>query len=103
MFSGIQEILLLLVIVVALIMLPRIIERGRQSSSHPSSSSRTIPPLSGRMRLIIVASVLWVLATAAYFQPWHNDPATFFYYGLLPVALIWGLIWAAAGFRSRRR
>jgi len=103
MFSGIQEILLLLVIVVALIMLPRILERGRRSSPSPASLSKGRLPLTGRMRLAIFASVIWLLGSAVYFQPWRNDLATFFYYGLLPVALIWGLIWVVAGFRSRRR
>jgi hypothetical protein len=102
MFSGLQEILLLLVIVVALLVLPRLLDRGRVSSAPPGSK-RVMPPLSGRMRLAVVISVLWLLGAAVYIQPWRSDTSAFFFYGLLPVALFWGLVWVAAGFRARRR
>lgn len=102
MFSGIQEILLLLLIVVALIMLPRILDRGRAGTASPGSQG-VMRRISGRMRLAIVVSALWLLGAAVYFQPWRSELSAFFYYGLLPVGLLWGVIWVAGGYHARHR
>lgn len=102
MFSGIQEILVLVVIFGVILLLPRL---GRRR--HPPVPARRPlhPPLvrlSGAMRLAVSASLLWPLAAAVYLEPWQNGPRHFLLAGLLPVGVLWGIVWVAAGFRKKR-
>lgn len=94
--SGIQEILVVLLVIVILFYLPR---RTGQKGASPVAGSRR--SLSGRMRLAVLASLIW-LAIASYLtQPWQNDILPFAFYGLGPVTLAWGIFWVVVGYRNR--
>jgi hypothetical protein len=96
--SGLQEILLIVGIVLAIVFIPRM--TNRRSAETPPE--RRAPALSGRMRLAIVASLVYAAAVAAYLQPWKKETMFFVYVGLGPVAVGWLLFWVVAGFRRRR-
>jgi predicted Na+-dependent transporter len=98
MFSGIQEILVLVIIILGILILPRIMNRGSEKKT-----AETIPAfeLSGKMRLVIAASVLWPVVVAAFMHPWKKDIIPFLYFGFGPVAIIWIIYWVLTGFRKR--
>jgi hypothetical protein len=94
---GIQEILVLVAIAVAIVCIPRMTrQRGDIRPARPA------PPLTGKIRLAIAASVLWPALLAVFFKPWQKDVETFLYAGFGPVALGWLVYWVAAGFRKHR-
>ncbi len=93
MFSGIQEILVIVLIIVVILMAPRILQRGRHNSAGSSDALASRIPLSRSLRLAVVLSVIWLVASAAYFQPWKSDLPRFLFAGISPVALLWGVIW----------
>jgi hypothetical protein len=53
--------------------------------------------------LAILGSIAWLFLTALYFEPWHRDLSPYLYAGAGPVALFWGILWIAAGFRKHRK
>lgn len=97
--SGIQEILLLVALIVGLFLLPRLLPARTESQR----TARKRPPVSGRMRLALVTSILWPALAAAYLRPWHGGLPAFLYIGVGPVAAGWALWWVLTGFRDARR
>jgi hypothetical protein len=99
--SGLTEILLILLIVVVLFFLPRMVSR-------PATPVRKVPPqpllkkISGRWRLAILASVIWLAGTALWLQPWSGNHNLFVAVGAAPVIVGWGVVWVMAGFKRRR-
>jgi len=58
--------------------------------------------MSGLRRLGVFLSALWILAWALlYALESVFDPVGFTLFGLVPVALVWGVWWVVAGFRQR--
>lgn len=67
--------------------------------------------LTGWYRLLIIASIIWIIATLIGTNPWthiysglsglssHNNWDDFFLYGILPVAILWGFVWIKQGFK----
>ena len=98
MFSGIQEILVLVIIVLGILILPRILNRGREKDTV---EVRTAVVLTGRMRLAIAASAIWPILIAAFVQPWKQGVITYLYLGLGPVVSLWMLYWVYIGFKKR--
>ena len=103
MFSGIQEILLILLIVLAIVFLPRMTGRRQTPVAKGHGRRRPYLRLSGPLRLAILGSIAWLFMAAVYFEPWHRDLPPFLYAGAGPVALFWGILWIAAGFRKNRK
>ncbi len=97
MFSGIQEILVLVIIILGILFLPRILNRGQEK--RPAVPRPAIV-ISGKMRLVIAASVLWPAVMAVFMQPWEKELFRYLYLGVGPVALIWTLYWVVTGFRK---
>jgi hypothetical protein len=100
--SGLTEILLILLIIVVLFFLPRMVSRS-------APAARKAPPrplikrLSGRLRLAILASLVWPAAAALWLKPWQGNPLLFIALGAAPVIVGWGIYWVLAGFRQYRR
>ena len=99
--SGLSEILLILLIVVVLFFLPRMVSRSAPPVRRPPPQP-LLKKLSGRWRLAILASVVWLAATALWFQPWSGKHTLFVAVGAAPVIVGWGVVWVMAGFRKRR-
>jgi hypothetical protein len=98
MISGIQEILVLVVIILGIIFLPRILNRGQEKKPL---SSKPAFELSGKIRIAIAGSIIWLAVIAAWMQPWKKDPYNALYLGLGPVATIWLIHWVVSGFRKK--
>ena len=101
MFSGIQEILVLVIIILLILFAPRILKRHRPAT--PPAPAGTPAPIrfSGRLRLALVASILWPLLTAAFFKPWQlSQLDAFLLIGPGPVLLGWAAAWIYAGFKK---
>lgn len=102
MFSGFQEILLIGLIVLGVIFLPRLSGRRRIPPNDTNKSPRTPVRLTGFLRLTIFVSMAWLLATAAYLEPWKRPGPQYLLVGAGPVLLFWGLYWIVSGFRKYR-
>ena len=96
--SGITEILLIVALILALFMLPRILSGRPEAVQRSRDPSR---PLSGRIRVAILASALWPALLAFFLEPWNGSWMIFFYAGVAPVALLWGIYWALSGFKKQ--
>ena len=103
MFSGFQEILLIGLIVLGIVFLPRLSGRRRIPPNETRANPRTRVHLTGFLRLAIFVSIAWLLTTAAYLEPWDRPGQQYFFVGAGPVALFWGILWIAVGFRNHRK
>jgi len=61
--------------------------------------------ISGILRIGIVLSVLWLIGMAFEHSMWESfglrhNLDDFVAQGVLPLAIFWGLVWIAAGFRN---
>ncbi|MDJ0782722.1 MAG: hypothetical protein QNJ22_12165 [Desulfosarcinaceae bacterium] len=101
--SGFQEILLIVLILLAIFFIPRISARNTGSPS-PGPLPRRLPhPLSGRLRLAILTSVVWLCGASLYFRPWQGDWVAFGAIGALPLVVAWGVYWVISGYRTQDR
>ena len=100
MFSGCNEILLIVAIVLALIFIPRI-KTSRTIRPEGSSTVKAGFALSGRQRLAILVSIVWITFWAVYYEPWHKEWKNFVYFGTSPLLIAWGLWWVRGSRRHR--
>ena len=59
-------------------------------------------PLSGRLRLAIGASLIWVLLVLFYFQE-SREARLFLLVGALPIVAGWVLFWVYRGYQGERK
>ena len=102
MFSGIQELLLLVIIILAIFFLPRIMAKGQNQKGSSPVLIAPVLRLSGRLRLAILLSLLWLLMSAAYYQPWQANFLPYLYAGVGPLIAGWGAYWVILGFKKYR-
>ena len=93
--SGIQEILVVLVIILILFYLPR-----RAGSDQAAKKRSTLEAFSGKLRLAVLLSLIWLACAAYFLEPWQNAVFPFLYVGVGPVILGWGIGWVVFGFRK---
>ena len=93
-----QELLVLVVIALAIFYLPRMM--GRRPAPEPN---RRPSPLTGRMRLAILLTIVWIAVPAALLKPWQGDALPFLSLGLGPAAAAWGAAWVWFGYKKYRR
>lgn len=94
MFSGFNEILLVAAIVIAILFIPRLTANRGGVRQRAAKSGLT---LSGRQRLSILVSIIWVTFWAVYCEPWHGEWQFFAYIGAGPVLVVWGAFWVLRG------
>lgn len=95
--SGIQEILVVAVVILILFYLPK-----RTADSRIEKSTFAPWTFSGKMRLAILASLIWLAVAAYLLQPWQKTIYPFIYFGIGPVALAWGVGWVITGYRKHK-
>ena len=100
MFSGMNEILLIAAIVLALIFIPRMNVTRKAGRPGVPSAAKSGFWLSGRQRLAILASIIWLAFWAVHYEPWQREWKLFVYIGAGPILVSWGLWWALKGRRS---
>ncbi len=101
MFSGINEILLTAVIVLALIFLPRLAASRNAARSQRLARRQPGFSLSGRLRLALLVSFVWIAFWVVYFEPWQKEWKWFVYIGPGPLLVIWGAFWVLQGLKNR--
>lgn len=94
---GFTETLIIIAIILGIIVLPR--RLGRQPE-RKSRSQMLVMKLNGWQRLAIFVSFLWLVFFVLYLRPWNNGWRVFFYAGVIPVVLYWGIFWIFLGFRK---
>jgi hypothetical protein len=103
MFSGIHEMLVLVIIILAIFFIPRLLAKGNQNKLSKPMPIKSMPILSGRLRLAIFVSILWIFLTTIYFQPWRRDFVVFLSSAMGPVLVGWGAYWVITGFNRKKR
>lgn len=113
-----QEILVVAAIGAAIFFLPRLM--GRKSSSEREQQPRTQPRsqpqsqpqsnnrvlkinLTGRIRLAILVTILWIAGCTAFLKPWEGNKFLFFCMTLGPTLVCWGGVWVWFGYKKYRR
>jgi 4-amino-4-deoxy-L-arabinose transferase-like glycosyltransferase len=92
---GLKEILLISLVILALFYLPR--AAGNRGKNAKVSRTR----VSGSLRLAILATALWPLLAALFFEPWQGRLLPFLYLGIGPVFAAWSAAWVFFGFRKK--
>ncbi|MFC1838188.1 hypothetical protein ACFL1N_01305 [Thermodesulfobacteriota bacterium] len=98
--SGLMEIVIIVVIILGILLLPRMLNRQPEPEIRPLNRGLK---LTGWKRMAILASFLWLSFFALYLRPWNNEWHIFFYVGLSPIVLSWGIFWIFLGFRKKDR
>lgn len=100
MFSGIKEIIMVGCVLAGLFIIPRLLRRGDQDSKKIASnaSSQKTSAQRGRMRLVILLSVAWIIGAALLLNPLKESVVPFLLIGVFPVLLGWGIRWVVQGF-----
>jgi hypothetical protein len=93
-----MEILIIVAIILGIILLPRMLSRRSEPEIVPPNRGLK---LTGWNRMSILASFLWLAFFAFYLKPWNNEWHIFFYIGLGPVVLSWGIFWIFLGFKKK--
>lgn len=109
-----QEILIVAAIGAAIFFLPRLM--GRKASSErehppriqprlqPQSNNRVLKiNLTGRIRLAILVTILWIAGCTAFLKPWEGNKFLFFCMTLGPTLVFWGGVWVLFGYKKYRR
>lgn len=99
MFSGIQEILLIVLLVLGIFLVPRMIKP--RPAPQKVVLRRPALKFSWPLRLAIVMTILWPLACAVYFKPWHQALVPFAVIGIGPVVVGWSACWVLSGMKKR--
>ena len=93
---GLNEILIIIAIILGLLFVPRML--ARRQPQQPATPRITV---TGKIRIALVASVIYPALAAVYFQPWHQDQIEFLYIGVGPVVLAWLVGWVYLGFKKK--
>ncbi|HNY65225.1 MAG TPA: hypothetical protein PKM41_07275 [Deltaproteobacteria bacterium] len=94
--TGVQEVLLIVLLFSIIFILPSRLGKGG-SGKKPG---KLMAALSGKVRLGIFVSAVWLLVWAVYFRPWAGGVLVFALVGPSPVLLGWGIFWVVEGFRK---
>jgi len=93
---SVQEMLVIVLLIALIVFLPRRLGRA----GTVKRSGNIMRSLSGKTRLGITISALWLLLCTVYFQPWSGDLIGFALVGLCPVILGWGILWVIDGYKK---
>lgn len=90
--TGISEILVLVLLISGILILPRMFK------PTPESKKKKTAPISLNLKLRagIVASILFPLLLALVIKPWQGDSILYVSLGILPVAIVWAVVWILA-------
>jgi hypothetical protein len=97
-----QEILVVVAIAAAIFFLPRLVGKKPVPEALPRNPE-VVTPLTGRLRLAILITVLWIAGWAAFLKPWEGNKFLFVCMTLGPILVVWGGAWVWFGFKKYRR
>lgn len=94
--TGISEVLVLILLIACILILPRML-KGVPAKKGMGSPIK-IKHLNPSKRLSIFASILYPVIVGLILTPWENGSyIAYLTYGVLPVLIVWGLVWILAG------
>ena len=93
---SVQEILVIALLIALFVIFPR--RMGKAGSVRKSGN--IMKTFSGKVRLGMLVSAIWLLSWSVYFRPWSGDLLGFALLGLCPVILGWGILWVVDGFKK---
>ena len=95
--SGFHEILLIAALAAGILYLPKVMRhRERAATRSESVSGQRGFRIGWALRLAIVTSILWPVLMALHIRPWEGNRMHFVAWGVLPVLVLWGILWIAA-------
>lgn len=97
-----QEFLVVAAIVLVLFFIPRLL--NRKPAPAPERNDGMMMTLPGWMRLAILITIFWIVALAAYLEPWKgSNTIEFLYIAIGPVTAAWGIFWVWSGYKKYHR
>ena len=88
--TGISEVLVLILLITGILILPRMLKPAPKKAGSIKGAGG---PVSMKMRAGIVGSILFIIICTLVIKPWQGDLILFISIGIIPVALIWSLVW----------
>ena len=92
--TGISEILVLVLLIACILILPRLF---KGETVKKASSSKKLKKLPAKFRFGIVLTLVYPIAMALYIKPWNENIISFISFGIIPVFLVWAIVWIIAG------
>ena len=92
--TGISEILVLVLLIACILILPRMF---KGEPAKKTSSSKKRKKLPAKIRFGIVLSLVYPLVMALFIKPWNENISPFISFGIIPVFLVWAVVWIIAG------
>lgn len=92
--TGVSEILVLVLLITGILILPRFF---KGEPDKKTSSAKMLKKLPAKIRLNIVLSLIYPIAMALYLKPWNGNLISYISYGIVPVILVWAVVWIIAG------
>ena len=92
--TGISEILVLVLLIACILILPRMF-KGEPAKKTSLSTKRKI--LSAKIRFGIVLTLVYPMVAALYLKPWNESMISYISYGIIPVFLVWAIVWIMSG------
>lgn len=101
--AGINEILVLILIITGMIILPRLIRPQQTSNKKSISFTEKIKQVPVKIRIAVCLSFIYPFAAVLYLKPWESNLNLFLLTGVLPVIVIWSVIWIIAGTKNTKK
>jgi len=92
--TGISEILVLVLLITGILILPRLF-KGEPVKKR--SSSKKLKRLPAKIRFGIVLTLVYPMVAALYLKPWNESMISYISYGIIPVFLVWAIVWIMSG------
>ncbi|MBU8848584.1 MAG: hypothetical protein KOO64_03520 [Desulfobacterales bacterium] len=92
--TGISEILVLVLLIACILILPRLF-KGEPVKKR--SSSEKLKRLPAKIRFGIVLTLVYPMIMAFYLKPWNENVLSYLSYGVIPVFLVWAVVWIISG------
>lgn len=92
--TGISEILVLVLLIACILILPRLL---KSEPEKKGVASKKLKNLTAKTRLGIILTLAYPAAMALYLKPWNDKLIPYVSFGVIPVFLIWAIVWILAG------
>ncbi|MCK5163856.1 MAG: hypothetical protein KAQ72_09070 [Desulfobacula sp.] len=92
--TGISEILVLVLLIACILILPRLF---KGEPAQKVSLSKKVPKLTTKIRFGIILTIIYPIAVALYLRPWNENFIPYITYAIIPVFLVWAIVWVIAG------
>ncbi len=93
--TGVSEILVLVLLIACILILPRLF-KGEPSVKN-SASAKALSKLTAATRSGIVLSIVYPVGMALVLKPWQGNVVRYISIGVIPVLLVWAVVWILAG------